>query len=69
MSADQLTTGQVAKLCHVTARTVAKWMEKGLLKGYMLPLSGHRRIPKANLVAFMKAHGMPMEGLEEPAKP
>ena len=66
---DVLTTGQAAKLCGVATRTVIHWMEKGLLKGYVLPGTRHRRIPKANLVAFMREHGMPLDEVEEPCTP
>ena len=66
MSADILTTGQAAKLCGVATRTLIHWMEKGLLKGgYILPGTLHRRIPKANLVAFMREHGMPLDEVEK----
>jgi hypothetical protein len=53
-----LTSGYVAKVCKVAPRTVANWFDKGLLKGYRLPGSSDRRIPAANLVAFMEAAGM-----------
>lgn len=53
-----LTSGYVAKVCKVAPRTVSNWFDKGLLKGYRLPGSSDRRIPAANLVAFMEAAGM-----------
>ena len=59
-----LTTGEVAKICHVAPRTVSKWFDSGKLHGYRIPGSRDRRIPLAQLVQFMRAHGMPMEGLE-----
>jgi excisionase family DNA binding protein len=58
-----LTTGEVARICHVAPRTVSKWFDSGKLQGYRIPGSGDRRIPLAQLVAFMRAHEMPMEGL------
>jgi len=64
MNADTLTTGQVAKLCSVSSNTVIKWLESGLLKGYVLPGSLHHRIPRKNLVAFMEKAGMPTEELK-----
>ena len=70
MSADHLTTGQAAKLCGVATKTIIKWLASGLLKGgYILPGTRHRRIPKANLVAFMREHGMPLDEVEEPCQP
>ncbi len=59
-----LTTGEVAKICHVAPRTVSKWFDSGKLHGYRIPGSRDRRIPLAQLVQFMRAHGMPLEGLE-----
>lgn len=59
-----LTTGEVAKLCNVAPRTVSKWFDSGSLKGYRIPGSRDRRIPAAELIKFMKAHGIPLEGVQ-----
>jgi len=59
-----LTTGEVAGICKVAPRTVTKWFDSGRLKGYRIPGSRDRRIPLAELLRFMKAHGMPTEQLE-----
>lgn len=56
------TTGEVARICHVTIRTVIKWFESGALPGYKIPGSRDRRIPRESLVAFLRAHGMPLRG-------
>ncbi len=60
---DVLTTGEVAKICNVAPRTVSKWFDSGQLKGYRIPGSKDRRIPVPELVKFMKAHGIPMDGI------
>ncbi len=60
---DVLTTGEVAKLCNVASRTVSKWFDSGQIKGYRIPGSKDRRIPVANLITFMKDHGIPLDGL------
>ncbi|MHC4353719.1 MAG: helix-turn-helix domain-containing protein [Planctomycetota bacterium] len=60
---DVLTTGDVAKICHVAPRTVSKWFDNGQLKGYRIPGSKDRRIPVSELVRFMKIHNMPTAGL------
>ena len=52
------TTGQVAKLCQVSHRTVMQWVDSDRL-GYRLPNSTHRRIPQGRLVEFLAQHGMP----------
>ncbi len=58
-----LTTGEVAKICNVAPRTVSKWFDSGSLKGYRIPGSRDRRIPTGELIRFMKAHNMPIDGL------
>jgi len=59
-----LTTGEVARICHVAPRTVSKWFDTGKLRGYRIPGSRDRRIPVDQLVAFMRAHEMPLDGLD-----
>lgn len=54
------TTGQIAVLCGVAPRTVAKWFDSGRLKGYRIPGSQDRRVPRESLVAFLTAYGMPL---------
>ncbi len=61
---DVLTTGDVAKICNVAPRTVSKWFDSGKLKGYRIPGSKDRRIPIQQLVRFMRAHDIPLDGLE-----
>lgn len=59
-----LTTGEVAKICCVAPRTVSKWFDSGQLRGYRIPGSKDRRIPVEQLVRFMRAHGIPLNGLD-----
>ena len=59
------TTGSAAKACNVSPRTVTKWFDTGRLKGYRIPGSQDRRIPRDELVNFMKQHGIPLGDLEE----
>lgn len=54
------TTGEVAKICNVTIRTVIKWFESGELKGFKIPNSRDRRIPRESLIEFMKKHDIPL---------
>jgi excisionase family DNA binding protein len=60
---DVLTTGEVAKICNVAPRTVSKWFDSGSLRGYRIPGSKDRRIPIGELIKFMRAHGIPMDGI------
>jgi excisionase family DNA binding protein len=61
------TTGQVAKICRVGQKVVRKWFDSGRLKGYRIPGSQDRRIPREYLIKFMKEHGMPLGDLEDSA--
>jgi len=54
------TTGDVARICLVAPRTVSKWFDTGRLKGYRIPGSLDRRIPRDSLIEFMRSHGMPL---------
>jgi excisionase family DNA binding protein len=63
-----LTTGDVARICHVAARTVTKWFDTGKLRGYRIPGSRDRRIPMEQLVAFMKENDIPMDALDGPTR-
>jgi excisionase family DNA binding protein len=60
---DVLTTGEVAKICNVAARTVSKWFDSGQIEGYRIPGSKDRRIPVQSLMKFMQEHGIPLDGL------
>ncbi len=58
--ASVLTVGDVSRLVGVTARTVSKWTDQGLLKSYRIPGSeaGDRRILHRNLLRFIRDHGI-----------
>ncbi len=58
------TTGQVAKVCKVAPRTVSKWFDSGRLRGYRIPGSEDRRIPREHLIKFLREHGMPLGELD-----
>jgi excisionase family DNA binding protein len=70
MSRNQpFTTGQAAKYCHVSQATIINWIKEGKLKGYTTP-GGHYRIPRSDLIAFLKRHAMPIDAaLKESARP
>lgn len=59
-----LTTGDVARICHVAPRTVSKWFDTGKLRGYRIPGSRDRRIPRKQLEAFLRANDMPLGELD-----
>lgn len=62
------TTGEVAKIMTVAPRTVSKLIDCGKLRGYRIPRhdskGGDRRIPRENLIRFLKDNNMPLGDLE-----
>lgn len=54
------TSGEVAKFCGVTLRTVIRWIERGSLKAYKLPGRGNNRITKDEVLRFMNEFEMPI---------
>lgn len=64
-SAKVFTTGQVAEICQVAPRTVSKWFDSGRLRGYRIPGSRDRRIPREALRSFLRENGMPLGDLQE----
>jgi excisionase family DNA binding protein len=65
MSQRVFTTGQVAKLCHVSQQQIIRLFDAGRLTGFKIPGSRARRIPREKLVEFMKGNQIPLDGLEE----
>lgn len=55
---EQFTTGQVAKICGVAPRTVSKWFDSGKLRGWRIPGSQDRRVPRGYLISFLRANGL-----------
>lgn len=58
------TTGEAAKICKVSQQTIIRCFDSGQLKGFRVPGSRFRRIPRDQLYAFMKNNGIPTEALE-----
>jgi len=54
-----LTTGDVARYCHVTPSTVSRWIKKGYLRAYATP-GGHYRILLGEFRAFLERNSMPI---------
>ncbi len=59
------TTGEVAKICGVSADTVSRWFDLGQIEGYRLGPGGDRRIPYDNLRKFMVNHGIPLDRIDQ----
>jgi len=58
------TTGEAAKICKVSQQTIIRCFDSGQLKGFRVPGSRFRRIPREQLFAFMKDNGIPTDALE-----
>src|SRR5947207_11185853 len=58
------TTGEAAKICKVSQQTIIRCFDKGQLKGFRVPGSRFRRIPREALHRFMKDNGIPTDALE-----
>lgn len=58
------TTGEVADICNVSQQTVIRCFDSGRLKGFRVPGSRFRRIPRESLIQFMKEHDIPLDRLE-----
>ena len=58
------TTGEAAKICKVSQQTIIRCFDNGSLKGFRVPGSRFRRIPRDQLFTFMKDNGIPTDALE-----
>ncbi len=63
------TTSNVAKILGSSPATISRLFDKGILKGYRIPGSKHRRIPEKNLVKFMEEYNIPFEILKNRLHP
>jgi excisionase family DNA binding protein len=58
------TTGEAAKICKVSQQTIIRCFDNGQLKGFRVPGSKFRRIPREALFRFMRDNGIPTDALE-----
>jgi excisionase family DNA binding protein len=58
------TTGEAAKICKVSQQTIIRCFDSGQLKGFRVPGSRFRRIPREALYRFMKENNIPTDALE-----
>lgn len=59
------TTGEAAEICKVSQQTIIRCFDSGRLKGFRVPGSRFRRIPRESLLAFMKDNGIPPDQLKD----
>ncbi len=58
------TTGEAAEICKVSQQTIIRCFDSGRLKGFRVPGSRFRRIPRDALIAFMKDNSIPPDNLD-----
>lgn len=58
------TTGEAARICKVSQQTIIRCFDSGQLKGFRVPGSKFRRIPRETLHQFMKENGIPTDALD-----
>ncbi len=59
---------EAAKICKVSQQTIIRCFDNGTLKGFRVPGSRFRRIPRDQLFSFMKDNGIPTDALESGKK-
>lgn len=57
------TTGEAAALCKVSQQTIIRCFDSGRLTGFRVPGSKFRRIPRDELLRFMRMNGISTEVL------
>lgn len=55
-----LTTGEAALVCKVSQQTIIRCFDNGRLQGFRVPGSKFRRIPREELIKFMRKSEIPI---------
>jgi excisionase family DNA binding protein len=58
------TTGEAATICKVSQQTIIRCFDSGRLNGFRVPGSKFRRIPREELLRFMRDNNIPTDALE-----
>ena len=62
------TTGEAAQVCKVSQQTIIRCFDSGRLQGFRVPGSRFRRIPREELMRFMRINEIPLENIESALK-
>ena len=62
------TTGEAAQVCKVSQQTIIRCFASGRLQGFRVPGSRFRRIPREELLRFMRQNSIPLDALEGASK-
>jgi excisionase family DNA binding protein len=65
---DLFTTGEAAEICRVSQQTIIRCFDSGRLRGFRVPGSKFRRIPRQHLVKFMRDNNIPLDNLDSGRK-
>lgn len=58
------TTGEAAEVCKLSQQTIIRCFDNGRLHGFRVPGSRFRRIPREELLRFMRENQIPTDALE-----
>ena len=61
---DLFTTGEAAEVCKISQQTIIRCFDAGRLEGFRVPGSRFRRIPRVNLIKFMKDNSIPLDAID-----
>lgn len=53
-----LTTQQVADKLHVSVKMVREWIDEGMMYGFLIPKTNHRRVHVDEVARFASVHGL-----------
>ncbi|MHC5115146.1 MAG: response regulator [Planctomycetota bacterium] len=59
-------TGEAAEICRVSQQTIIRHFDAGRLGGHRVPGSRFRRIPREELLRFLRENDIGTEALEDP---
>ena len=62
------TTGEAARICKVSQQTIIRCFDSGRLNGFRVPGSRFRRIPREELIKFMRSNDIPLDAIESSRK-
>ena len=65
---DLFTTGEAAEICNLSQQTIIRCFDSGRLRGFRIPGSKFRKIPRESLIKFMKENNIPMQNLHSGKK-
>jgi excisionase family DNA binding protein len=67
MAKDSLTSGEVAEMLGIPARTARRYLTTGKIPAQQNPITGTWKINKDDIIAFMHEYGLDTAKLEKPA--